>query len=731
MRDDLRQFTATRLVLIRGLPGSGKTTLAQSFVAKGFRHFEADQFFVRKGQYRFVKERLTEAHAWCLNLVRTALEGGELVCVGNVFATVDDIRPYTQLGVGYQVIEATHPGRSIHKVPTATLLAMQRQWVPTAELIKELDATLRRTQEPISSDAPLPDLTFPDQTYGRHETPWDLRRFLYQGGASTNVRDVGKKIDAGELGQPLVERIELVRQIHEVLVNYLARGGGRHTVMSKIERLKAFFGWADSTGTTLDLASIEGSYLQWTDSLLQRIRVEKSLTKESAYTDGNSVGSLLDRVLGRRKPIIQTTRLHRPKRGSRAVSPKADKQNLEQTFAFGHFLLDIADGLNLQAIWGPLPVRIPLRNGTVLEEWSGLKSPATLKAPNPEFPRQAKINAKNAAKNRAAYEADRTLRTRYPLVNLRIQAEMFMLMGQPAVNLAQVHQLRMDQWKFKPCAHGFEVRTYKHRRWGPVVFEIYSEYRKVFERYLEWRAEIFPDDPDGLLFPLIGNGRHLETAPDFGTLKIRCKRAGVMYLAPGVLRNTNTNWILRRTNDPDLTAEEKQHATKTLIGVYEKPSQQRAMIQSKVFWAKADPAQSAAGPGSCTGKAPEPIPDIPPTATQPDCATPSGCLFCTHQRDIDSLDHFWSLASYRLLKSYELAANRQPESRKDLPKHPAEIAIDRLTAKLAFIQASSTKREAWVKEALLRIEEGRYHPDWAAMIEDGRSIEQRKDRRET
>jgi hypothetical protein len=611
-----------------------------------------------------------------------------------------------------------YPGQSIHKVPAATLRAMRRKRVPTAETTKALQSDPLIKPDSIS-DRELPDLTFPGLTYGKDETPWDLRRFLYKGGTGTNLRLVGKKIDTGELGRPLVERIELVRHIHEVLANSLGRGGRRHSTKSAIQKLMSFFGWSDAAGTQLDLASIERSYLQWTDALLHRVRVGEGMSEGTAYNYGVVVGGVLDRVLGRKKPIVTTTRLRSQKRGLRAVSPKADKQNLEETFAFGHFLLDIADGLNLDAIWGPLPVRIPLRNGTVLEEWSHLKSPAKMKAPNPQYPRQSKINAKNAAKNRAAYEADRTLRTRFPLVNLRIQAEMLILSCQPAVNLAQVHQLRMDQWKFKPSTHGFEVRTYKHRRWGPVAFEIYTEYRKVFERYLEWRAKIFPNDLKGLLFPLIGFGRHQEQAPHFDILIERCKRAGIKYFPPGALRNTSTNWMLRRTNDPDLTAEEKQHATKTLIRVYEKPSLQRAMVQSKVFWAKADPAQAAAGPGSCKGKAPNPIPEIPPTATRPDCRTPAGCLFCAHQRDIDSLDHCWSLASYRLLKSYELAAHRQPEWKKDLPQHPAELAIDRLTAKLAFIKASSTKREGWVKEALLRIEEGRYHPDWAAMIENG------------
>lgn len=495
----------------------------------------------------------------------------------------------------------------------------------------------------------------------------------------------------------------------------------RATLTATIERLRYFCRWADETGHPLDLESVEITYLHWTDALLQRVRAREGLVEITAYGHGSAVGGVLDRVLGRRVPIVKTTRLRKPRNSTKAISIKADKQNLSETFAFGHFLLDIADGLSLEAIWGPLPVRIPLRNGKVLEEWSRLQRPETRNPPNPKYLRQASYHAKTSAKARADYEADRTLRTRYSLMNLRIQTEMHMLMGQPAVNLAQVHQLRMDQWKFKPSTYGYEIRTYKHRRWGPVVFEIYSEYRKVFETYLEWRRKVFPSDPDGLLFPLVTHGRISEKPPGFGSLKERCLRAGIKYIPPRMLRNTNVNWMLRRTNDPDLTAEEKQHAMKTLIGIYEKPSQQRAAAQIKGYWAKHDPAQMAAGPGACIGKCPEPISDIPATATEPDCQTPAGCLFCVNQRDIDSPDHIWSLASYRLLKSYELAAYRQPESKRMAPVHPADLAIDRLTAKLAYIRSSSTKREMWVKEALLRIEEGRYHPDWAGMIEEAGS----------
>lgn len=416
-------------------------------------------------------------------------------------------------------------------------------------------------------DLYLPDLAFPDVVFGAQETPWDLRCILYKGGARANARKVGAMIDAGELGQPLVERIDMARQMHEVIANFLGRGGRRSTAATHIEKLRLFVRWADETCTPLDLASVESCYLHWTDALLKRVRVGEGLSEESAYGTGLLVGWVLDRVLGRKKPIVRATRLRKARRGTRALGVEADKQNLSDTFGFGRFLLDLADGLSLDAIWGTLPVRIPLRNGKVLEEWARLKRPETLKPPNPLHLRQSRYQAEKSVKKRADWEAEHKLRTRFPLVNLRIEAEMHMLMGQPAVNLAQVHQLRLDQWKFKPCTNGYEVRTYKHRRWGSVVFEIYSDYREIFEAYLKWRKAIFPDDLDGLLFPLIGWGRRIENRPRFALLKERCLRAGIIYISPRRLRNTNVNWMLRRTNDPNLTADEKQHSTKTLIGV--------------------------------------------------------------------------------------------------------------------------------------------------------------------
>lgn len=138
-----RDAALPRLVLIRGMPGSGKTTKAMGYVNDGYMHLEADQFFLVDGKYHFDADKLPEAHAWCLDQALEALGSGEFVCVANVFATVEDIKPYTELDVDYQVVEANYPGQSIHQVPPAKLRAMQSTWVPTDRLVETLKGKSR------------------------------------------------------------------------------------------------------------------------------------------------------------------------------------------------------------------------------------------------------------------------------------------------------------------------------------------------------------------------------------------------------------------------------------------------------------------------------------------------------------------------------------------------------------------------------------------------------------
>ena len=56
------------LYIVRGLPGSGKSTFAKS-IAKPYQVFEADQYFMKNGKYKFDPTKLKEAHNDCKNRV--------------------------------------------------------------------------------------------------------------------------------------------------------------------------------------------------------------------------------------------------------------------------------------------------------------------------------------------------------------------------------------------------------------------------------------------------------------------------------------------------------------------------------------------------------------------------------------------------------------------------------------------------------------------------------------
>jgi hypothetical protein len=543
---------------------------------------------------------------------------------------------------------------------------------------------------------PLPDLTFPEVEFGPAETPWNLNVLLYTKGAATRPNLITELILNQTLGAPLLERLPLVSKLHEEMRATLGSGGSRSTAANQIRSLRYFFSFADRTHHPLTLETASDAFCIWSDSLFHRTRQDKQsqqnqgsvsggyLSMQSAYIYASYVAALLDRVLERRTGIIELTRLEMPPRRKSAVGILAEKQNLSNTFVFGHLLQDICDALTIQTVLEtPFPVEIRLRNGKTLTRHSN-------------WGRQPLVqNAQLAARS--------------TLVNLRIESEMMMFIGQTGMNLAEAHHLKLHHFFYVSHLDGYQVKEYKNRRGGTVLFEIFKDYKPHFERYLEWRRKLFPDSIR--LFPFIAyEGSRAER--DFDGVRVRraCEALDLPYVPPRSLRNTRVNWLLRKTGDPNLTAEIAQHTKEILLKVYERPSLQRAMVEVTRFWSALDPHSDktqAVALGNCTGT-PQVIADMPESAPKPDCTRASGCLWCENHRDIDSLDYVWALATFSHLKVIELSKAALPQ--REEPAPPAKSAIDRIQEKLRWFELSNERRRKWVIEASARVSEGDFHP---------------------
>lgn len=127
------------LFIVRGVPGSGKSTFAHA-IWNNYAICEADQYFIDKetGEYKFNPDELKNAHQWCRDEVETKMKDNQAnpqyypeIVVSNTFTQEWEMEPYFKLAekYGYKVfsfiVENRHGGVNTHGVPEDKVQVMK------------------------------------------------------------------------------------------------------------------------------------------------------------------------------------------------------------------------------------------------------------------------------------------------------------------------------------------------------------------------------------------------------------------------------------------------------------------------------------------------------------------------------------------------------------------------------------------------------------------------------
>ncbi len=183
----------------------------------------------------------------------------------------------------------------------------------------------------------------------------ELQRFLYIGATNYRADIAMRLIRDGKLGEPQMERCELLIAIKDEIITRLVAGQSPNSVPHYMVTLAQFMGFLDENQCSFSLEKLEANYLEYAEHLFLKSRSKKStINEKSAYNKAATLSALFGSILTIPETVrlINRTRLHSSPTAKKAVNKTVEKQNLEATFKQGHFLVDLVAGLSADAIYG-------------------------------------------------------------------------------------------------------------------------------------------------------------------------------------------------------------------------------------------------------------------------------------------------------------------------------------------------------------------------------------------
>ncbi|MCB0410429.1 MAG: AAA family ATPase [Flavobacteriales bacterium] len=125
------------LILLRGLPGAGKSELANSLSEDG-KHpvYSVDDYFTDEaGNYKFIFEENHKAYTLCqTNTEKSMKEGKSKIILHNTFTLDWEIEPYFDLAKKYNyrvfvlTVENYHGNKNVHQLSDEQIQKMAAKY---------------------------------------------------------------------------------------------------------------------------------------------------------------------------------------------------------------------------------------------------------------------------------------------------------------------------------------------------------------------------------------------------------------------------------------------------------------------------------------------------------------------------------------------------------------------------------------------------------------------------